>query len=572
MSQGGSSGATCWVAVDADDTILGTVWVAAEGRPLSEVAQPGETDFRQLAVAPSARGRGIGEALTRKVIALAAERGSHRVVMNSGPQMTGAHALYAKMGFRRLPDREGRWEVEPGRWIELLAFGLDIDPAPAAAAVTALARLQHESVQLIRDLIRIDSVNTGIAETIGDGETRAARFVQEKLTEVGIPAELIESRPGRGSVVARLRGSDPSRGALIVHAHLDVVPVEGQEWTHPPFGAEVHDGWLYGRGAVDMKNFAGTILAVARHFAREGITPRRDLIFTFLADEEAGGVWGASWLVDNRPDLFAGATEALSEVGGFSIPLTAGRRAYLAATSEKGVAWATLTARGRAAHGSRPTDDNSVVRLAQAVAAVGAHTFPVVRTPALQAFLDEFGAARGLAFSDESLQDDLAQLGFVSSLIGASLRNTATPTVLSAGSKVNIIPGEATARLDIRVLPGQDDALRDGLREVVGDDIDIRWGRWWSATEADVHAPLLGVLQSAIGAEDPDGLVVPYLLPASTDNKHFARLGVAGYGFVPLRVPDDFDVFGQFHSADERIPVESLEFSARVTERILREA
>jgi len=442
----------------------------------------------------------------------------------------------------------------------------------SARSSSALETLQHEAVELTRSLLRIDSVNTGIAETIGDGETRAARFVQEQLTEVGVESELIEPRAGRGSVVARLRGSDPSAGALVVHAHLDVVPVEGQEWTYPPFGGEVHDGWLYGRGAVDMKNFAGTILAVARHFARHEITPRRDLIFAFLADEEAGGVWGASWLVDNRPELFAGASEALSEVGGFSIPLDAGRRAYLAATSEKGVAWATLTARGRAAHGSRPTDDNAVVRLSKAVAAVGEHAFPIVRTPALQAFLDRFGAARGLRFSDDSLEHDLSQLGFVSSLIGASLRNTATPTVLSAGSKTNIIPGEATARLDIRVLPGQDEALKVGLREVVGDDIDIRWGRWWPATEAAVDAPLLAVLQSAITEQDPDGLVVPYLLPASTDNKHFARLGIAGYGFVPLRVPEGFDVFGQFHSADERIPVESLEFSVRVTERILREA
>ncbi|WP_243075488.1 M20/M25/M40 family metallo-hydrolase [Microbacterium sp. SS28] len=436
----------------------------------------------------------------------------------------------------------------------------------------ALATLEEEAIELTRDLIRIDSVNTGVAATIGDGETRAALFVQARLAEVGIASELLEPRAGRASVIARIPGRNPDRGALVVHAHLDVVPVEGQEWTHPPFGAEVHDGWLYGRGAVDMKNFAGTILATARHFAREGIVPDRDLVLAFLADEEAGGVWGAGWLVENRPDLFAGATEALSEVGGFSIPLVDGRRAYPAATSEKGVAWATLTARGRAGHGSRPTADNPVVRLARAVAAIGEHRFPVVRTAAVDAFLRAYGEARGLSFGDETLEADIDSLGLAAPLIGASLRNTATPTVLEAGGKTNIIPAEASARLDIRVLPGQDDALRDELRAVVGDDVDIRWGRWWSATEADVAAPLLDVLQAAIDAEDPGSLVVPYLLPASTDNKHFARLGIAGYGFVPLRVPDGFDVFGQFHTADERIPVASLAFSARTTERILRDA
>ena len=459
------------------------------------------------------------------------------------------------------------------------------------AALATATVLETEALEFIRELIRIDSVNTGVPDEIGDGETRAARWVQERLAEAGIASELFESRPGRGSLVARIPGSDPDAGALLVHAHLDVVPVEEKDWTHPPFGADIDDGYLYGRGAVDMKNYAGTILAVARHFAREGIVPRRDLVLAFLADEESGGVWGAGWLVEHRPDLFAGVTEALSEVGGFSVPLTADgtdttltadttdttatpddRRAYLVATSEKGVAWATLRARGHAAHGSRPTDDNSVVRLAAAVAAVGAHRFPVVRTPALQRFLDVFGEARGLAFTDESLDADLESLGFIASLVGATTRNTATPTVLSAGHKTNIIPAEATARLDIRILPGQDDALRTGLRELVSDDVGIREGRWWPATEAPLDAPIVDVLQQAISADDPEGLVVPYLLPASTDNKHFARLGIAGYGFVPLRVPREFDVFAQFHAADERIPVDALLFSARVTEQILRTA
>ncbi len=425
-----------------------------------------------------------------------------------------------------------------------------------------MSPLEAEALEYIRALIRIDSVNTGDAATIGDGETRAALFVQARLEEVGYETVLVEPRPGRASVVARLAGADPDAGALVAHAHLDVVPVDAADWTHPPFGAEIHDGVLYGRGAVDMKNFAGMLLAIARSFRREGIVPRRDLIFAFFADEEAGGVWGARWLVQNRPELFAGATEALSEVGGFSLPLPGDRRAYLVATAEKGVSTATITARGRAAHGSRPTVDNAVVRLARAVGAVGAHTFPVVRTATLERFVETWERAGG-RFGD---------LGFAASLIDAGMRNTASPTVLTAGGKANVIPASASATLDVRIVPGQHDVVRAELAAVVGDDVEVTWARDIEAIESPLDAPLVDVLQRAIGAEDPEGVVVPYLLPASTDNKHLSRLGIRGYGFVPLRVPADFDVFGQFHAADERVPVEALAFGTRVTARILREA
>lgn len=425
-----------------------------------------------------------------------------------------------------------------------------------------MSPLETEALEFIRALIRIDSVNTGDPATIGDGETRAARFVQAQLEDAGYETTLVEPVPGRASVIARLSGSDPDAGALVAHAHLDVVPVDAADWTHPPFGAEIHDGILYGRGAVDMKDFAGMLLAIARAFRREGIVPRRDLVFAFFADEEAGGVWGARWIVQHRPELFAGATEAISEVGGFSLPLPGDRRAYLVATAEKGVSTATLTARGRAAHGSRPTADNAVVRLAQAVAAVGAHAFPVVRTAALERFVDTWERAGGR----------LDDLGFAASLIDAGMRNTASPTVLAAGGKANVIPATASATLDVRIVPGQHDAVRAELAAVVGDDIEVTWARDIAAIEAPVDAALVEVLQRAITAEDADGVVVPYLLPASTDNKHLSRLGIRGYGFVPLRVPADFDVFGQFHAADERVPVEALAFGTRVTARILREA
>lgn len=425
-----------------------------------------------------------------------------------------------------------------------------------------MSPLEAEALEFVRALIRIDSVNTGEASTIGDGETRAALFVQARLEEVGYETTLVEPVPGRASVIARLAGADPDAGALVAHAHLDVVPVEVENWTYPPFGAEIHDGILYGRGAVDMKDFAGMLLAIARSFRREGIVPRRDLIFAFFADEEAGGVWGARWLVRNRPELFAGATEAISEVGGFSIPLPGDRRAYLVATAEKGVTSATFTARGHAAHGSRPTADNAVVRLARAVVAIGEHRFPVVRTATLDRFLDVYAQAGG----------DVDDLGFTASLIDAGMHHTVSPTVLEAGGKTNVIPSTASARLDIRMLPGHDDTLRTEIEALVGPDVEVTWARAVPAIEAPVDAPIVGVLQDAITAEDPAGTVVPYLLPASTDNKHLAELGIRGYGFVPLRVPADFDVFGQFHAADEGVPVEALLFGARVTARILREA
>lgn len=434
------------------------------------------------------------------------------------------------------------------------------------------SQLEDEALDFVRDLIRIESVNTGDLATIGDGETRAARFVQSKLEEVGIETVFVEPVAGRGSVIARLRGSDPDAGALIVHAHLDVVPVDAADWAHPPFGAEITDGLLYGRGAVDMKNYAGVILAVARHFVRSGIRPRRDLIFAFLADEESGGVWGASWLVDNRPELFAGATEAISEVGGFSVPLVEGRRAYLLATAEKGVGGLRLTARGEAGHASRPLPSDPVPQLAGAVARIGAHRFPVVRTPALARVLSVVGAARGVAFSDEDLDAELEALGFVGRVIAAAARNTAAPTVLRAGDKSNIIPGSAEAIVDYRALPDREDELLAEVARLAGENVEVERLRSMHPIASPIDGPFIDTISAALTAEDPDGVVVPYLLPASTDNKHFARLGVHGYGFVPLRVPDDFDVYGQFHSADECVPVESLYFSARVTARILASA
>ncbi len=443
------------------------------------------------------------------------------------------------------------------------------DLTTRSAARRGSSDAEDEVVQLCSELIRIDSVNTGDPATIGDGEARAARYLQAKLDEVGYETFYVESVPGRGNVVCRLPGADRERGALIVHGHVDVVPAHAAEWTVDPFSGAVQDGYVWGRGAIDMKDMVAMSVAVARDFKRNGVVPPRDLIFAFMADEEHGGTWGAHWLVDHHPDLFAGATEAISEVGGFSIGLSDDRRAYLIAAAEKGVAWATLTATGRAGHGSMTNDDNAVTRIAHAVARLGAHEFPLTRTATVDAFLAAVAELTGMTFPDEDLEGSVRKLGTISRIVNATLRNTANPTMLSAGYKANVIPSTATATVDCRVLPGSEDTFREEVARVVGDDVQIDW-IWHPPLEFPFEGALVDAMKAALEAEDPDGRAIPYTLSGGTDNKAFYRLGVAGFGFAPLRLPADLDFTAMFHGVDERVPVDALTFGTRVLDRLLR--
>lgn len=434
----------------------------------------------------------------------------------------------------------------------------------------ARALLHSEAVAITADLVSIDSTNTGDPATIGDGETRVCRRIAEYLDEVGISSELVESVPGRGSLFARVEGTEPQAGGLIVHGHVDVVPAVADDWTVPPFAGEIVDGWLYGRGTVDMKNMIGMTLAVIRHYRREGIEPRRPLLLAFFADEEAAGIMGAKWVVRERPDLFDGMTEALSEVGGWSVPV-GGRRLYPVAVAEKGVAWARVTAHGTAAHASRPTADNAVAAIAGAVHRVASVDFPVAPTEANTALAAAVGHLTGGSGEIAELPERLEVLGHFGPVVAASLSHTASPTVLSAGYKTNVIPTEAHAEIDCRVLPGGEETFRAEIEAELGPDVRVEW-IWEPPIAAPADAPIVEVIREAVRRSDPDAMVVPYLLPASTDNKHLARLGIAGYGFVPLRVPDHFDVFGHFHAVDERVPVDALHFGADVLARVLRSA
>ncbi len=433
-----------------------------------------------------------------------------------------------------------------------------------------------EVVDLVRALIRFDTSNTGDLATT-KGEAECARWVAEQLEEVGYETEYVEAgAPGRGNLFARLPGADPSRGALMVHGHLDVVPAEASDWSVHPFSGALEDGYVWGRGAVDMKNMVGMTIAVARHFKRAGVVPPRDLVFAFVADEEHGGTYGAHWLVDNRPDLFDGVTEAIGEVGGFSltVPRRDGgeRRLYLIETAEKGLSWMRLSARGRAGHGSMVNDDNAVTAVAEAVARLGRHQFPLILTDAVEQFLTAVGEETGYTFEVDSpdLEGTITKLGPIARILGATLRDTANPTMLKAGYKANVIPGTAEAVVDCRVLPGRKEAFEREVDELIGPDVTRSWERDLPSYQTTFDGDLVDQMNASLLAVDPDARIVPYMLSGGTDAKSFARLGIRCFGFAPLRLPPDLDFAALFHGVDERVPVDALEFGTTVLEHFLK--
>jgi len=438
------------------------------------------------------------------------------------------------------------------------------------------SRAEREVVDLASQLIRIDTSNTGDPATVV-GEQEAADWVVRQLEEVGYQTTLVESgMPGRANVFCRLEGADRSRGALLVHGHLDVVPAEPADWSVHPFSGAVADGYLWGRGAVDMKDMVGMTLAVARQFKAEGVVPPRDLVFAFLADEEAGGTWGSHWLVEHRPELFAGITEAVGEVGGFSLtvarPDGSEARLYLVETAEKGIAWMRLRAKARAGHGSFLHPDNAVTILAQAVARLGTHTFPLVMTESVAEFLGAVGQETGLSFDPTSpdLDGTLEKLGSISRIVGATLRDTANPTMLKAGYKANVIPQTAEAVIDCRVLPGRQAAFEREVDALFGPDVEREWVTHLEPYETTFDGDLVAAMSAAVLAHDPDGRTVPYMLSGGTDAKAFAKLGIRCFGFAPLRLPPELDFAALFHGVDERVPVESLRFGVRVLDHFLR--
>jgi acetylornithine deacetylase/succinyl-diaminopimelate desuccinylase-like protein len=422
-----------------------------------------------------------------------------------------------------------------------------------------------EVVRLCSDLIRIDTTNYGNGKSVG--ERRAAEYVAEQLAEVGIESQIYESEPGRANVVARWEGEDTSADPLLVHGHLDVVPADAKDWKIDPFAGELADGCVWGRGAVDMKDFDAMVLSVVRARMRAGVKPRRPVQLVFTADEEAGSVYGAHWLVDNHPDGIADCTEGIGEVGGFSVTLKDDLRLYLVETAEKGLAWMRLKARGTAGHGSMVNDDNAVTRLVQAVTRLGTYEWPLQVTTPVRQFLDELSDVLGVELDPNDMDATMVQLGSFARMFGATLRNSTNPTMLNAGYKVNVIPGDAEAHVDGRFLPGEEERFFATVDELLGEGVTREMVVHDKALETDFSGGLVDAMRACLAAEDPQSRVAPYLMSGGTDAKAWSRLGIRCFGFAPLQLPPDLDFMGMFHGIDERVPVTALEFGCRVLDR-----
>ena len=431
------------------------------------------------------------------------------------------------------------------------------------------SELELDAIRMCQELIRIPSVNFGDGK--GD-EKDVANYVVKQLAEVGIESKIYEAAPGRCNVIARIKGSNPDRPGLVVHGHLDVVPANAADWSVDPFSAELKDGYIWGRGAVDMKNMDAMILATVRSWARSGYVPERDIVLAFFADEEAGSIFGSHYMVKHHPEVFAGCTEAVSEVGGFSVTVGGGKRLYLIETAEKGIRWMRLTAHGRAGHGSMMNEENALTRLTEAVAKIGNYEWPQRYSKTVKAFFKRIAEASGKPYDETDLRPLLKEIGFASSMIGATLQNTANPTMLEAGYKANVIPGSASAVIDGRFIPGFEDELNATIKQLIGEHVTVETITRDKALEVPFEGDLVDAMCNALIKEDSVAIPVPYVMSGGTDNKALADLGIIGYGFSPLKLDEDFNFMAMFHGVDERVPVEGLVFGARVLKDFLENA
>ncbi len=416
-------------------------------------------------------------------------------------------------------------------------------------------------MQLCSDLIRIDTSPSG------NGERAAAEFVAAELAGLGLEPRLLEHLPRRTSVVARIEGTDPGRAALLVQMHLDVVAADASAWSVPPFSGEVIDGQVWGRGAVDMKDMIAMVLTALRGKLAAGWRPARDIVLALLADEEMGGREGAGWLVDTHPGRFEGCTESIGEAGGFSYQAGDGRRAYFVQIAEKGITWLRLVAHGQGGHGSLIHPGNPIARLAEALLRVQRYVPPSHPIESTQTVVAAAREWTGEQDPDAALE----RIGPLGRLFRPTLRNTYSITRLTAGMAHNVVPFRAEASIDGRYVPGYQAELLAEIRQLVGDLVEVQVVLEGPAVQTSFEGAVPDAIRVAIDNEDPGATVVPACLPIGTDGKHFDRLGIRNFGFVPLLLPAGFDFAAMFHGVDERVPVSSLAAGVRILQSFFGE-
>ncbi|HWV39144.1 MAG TPA: M20/M25/M40 family metallo-hydrolase [Vulgatibacter sp.] len=425
--------------------------------------------------------------------------------------------------------------------------------------------LEQDALDLLVELLRIDTTNPP------GNERPAAEVCAARLRADGLAPLLLEGAPGRTNLVCRWTGTGEER-PLLLTAHLDVVEAK-EGWSHPPFGGEIHDGFVWGRGAIDMKHHAAMCVAVMRALARSGARLRRDVILALVADEEAGCDLGSTWLVENHPDLVR-AEYAIGEIGGFTLHLE-GRRFYPIQVAQKGVLWIRARTRGDPGHGSMPREESAVGALATAVERLVRHPLPIHPTATSRVFLrtvaGELGGVKGFAL--RALASPRLAPAVLRAMpdrtlarsLRAVLSNTANPTVLRAGEKINVIPSEAEALIDGRSLPGRAGArILEEMRAVLGPEVELEVLREARALECPFDTPMYETLAAAVRRADPTGIPVPYMIPGFTDALPFSRLGATWYGFAPVGLPPGVPFADLFHGRDERIPVEGFRFGLRL--------
>ena len=409
------------------------------------------------------------------------------------------------------------------------------------------AELHSDAISICQTLIRIPSVNYGDGK--GDEAAVAAKVV-ELLLEAGIDSEIFESAPGRCNVIAHIKGVDEKRPGLVVHGHLDVVPANADDWSVDPFSAEIKDGMIWGRGAVDMKNMDAMIIAIFRMWAKKGIKPPRNIVLAFFADEEAGSLFGSRWMVSKHPEVFKGCSEAISEVGGFSVTVAGDKRLYFIEAAQKGIHWMRLSASGRAGHGSMMNPENALTRLSEAVSKVGNYEWPQRYTKTVKVLFNKIAEVTGKKYDEKDLRPLLEEIGPMARMIGATLQNTANPTMLEAGYKANVIPQSASAVIDGRFLPGLEDELNQTIKDIIGPNITVETITHDIALEVDFEGDLVESMNRSILAFDPEGIPVPYLMSGGTDNKALSELGIICYGFSPLQLPEEEDFMALYPGVD----------------------